>query len=475
MKKLHVVFVALTLSLLLLSIFPLNVSGSGSNIYSAVYIYSTDSDAAQKCRSLLLSYGIAVDLVSNSSAETWDYSPYGLIIIGQDTGDLSVWNPSAATTVINATDKPILALGEGGYAFFGKLNLTIGYPEGAHGSANETYAMDVSHRIFNKPMSISMPPSQILQLYNTSVDTVGIYLPSPIGPTITVLGRDSEYPGYYDIVQEKSRYVLWGFNASADYLTQTGKHLFVNSVFWLLGWETPSSQSAAFIYSTNLDGAQSFKTLLEANGVTVDLVPKTDAGTWDYSGYGLIIIGNDTAYGYNWTPNSTVSVINATGKPILGLCYGGSSFFQELGLFVNWGQSAVGFGNSTYVLYPEHQIFNFPNVISIPPNQTIQLYDSSVVIVETYMPSPQPSVNPLGRDADQSIYYPILQEDARYVFWGFSAPPTNMTQTGKDLFVNIVIWMLGNVIPEFPSTMILPLFMILSIAAVTFAKRKLKT
>jgi hypothetical protein len=219
--------------------------------------------------------------------------------------------------------------------------------------------------------------------------------------------------------------------------------------------------------------AQSFEALLEANSFTVDLVPKADAETWDYSGYGLIIIGNDTAYGYTWTPETAVSVINATGKPILGLCYGGSSFFQELGLFVNWGHSGVGSGNSTYVPYPEHQIFNFPNTISIPPSKIIQLYSVSVKIVETYMPSPQPSVNSLGRDAVQSNYYLILQEDARYVFWGFSASPANMTQTGKDLFVNIVVWMLGNVVPEFPSIAIMPLLMIFSIIAVAFAKRKI--
>ena len=474
MKRLYVVFVGLAFSLFLFQIFPVDASGSANNIYSAAYIYSTDSGTAQKFRSLMLSYGVAVDLVSNSSSETWDYSPYGLIIIGHDTGSNAVWNPSTAVTVINATGKPILALGEGGYAFFGKLGLSIGYPYGAHGSANGTYAMDTSHRIFNQPMSISMPPSQIIQLYNTSVATVVVHLPS-IGPTITVLGRDIEQTSYYNIVQEKSRYVFWGFHASPDYLTQTGRDLFINAVFWLLGWEPPSSHSAAFIYSTNLAGAQSFEALLEANGVTVDLVPKTDVETWDYSGYGLIIIGNDTAYGYDWIPESAVSVINATGKPILGLCYGGSSFFQESGLFVNWINSGVVSGNSTYVIYPEHQIFNFPNAISIPFSQIIQLYNTSVKTVEVYMPSPQPSVNSLGRDVDQSVYHLILQEDARYVFWGFSASPTNMTQTGKDLFVNIVIWMLGNVIPEFPPTAIMPLLMILSIVAITFAKRKLET
>jgi len=473
LKKLYLIFASLTLSLLLLQTITVNTSGSANNIYSAVYIYSNDSATAQKFRSLMLSYGIAVDLVSNSSAETWDYSPYSLIIIGHDTGYTATWNPSTAVTVINATGKPILALGEGGYAFFGKLGLSIGYPRGGHENANGTYAVDPSHRIFNQPMSIGITSSHIIQLYNTSIATVVIYLPSPIDPTITVLGRKIEQTLYYNIAQEKSRYVLWGFHASPDYFTQTGKDLFINVVFWIVGWETPSSHSAAFIYSTNLAGAESFETLLEANGVTVDLVPKTDAGTWDYSGYGLIIIGNDTAYGYNWTPESTVSVINATGKPILGLCYGGSSFFQELGLFVNWGHSGIGSDNNTYVPYPEHQIFNFPKPISIPPSKIIQLYSSSVKTTETYMPSPQPSVNSLGRDAVQSNYHLILQEDARYVFWGFSASPTNMTQTGKNLFVNIVIWMLGNVIPEFPSIAIMPLLIILSIVAVTFAKRKL--
>ncbi|MEM2118938.1 MAG: hypothetical protein QW840_02315 [Candidatus Bathyarchaeia archaeon] len=473
MKKIFVVFVAFTLSMHLLLNLPLNALGSGGTIYSVAYIYSDELDTAQKFRSLLLSYGIAVDLVSNASAETWDYSPYGLIIVGPETGDSSVWNPSTVPSAINATGKPILGLGEGGYAFFGKLSLSIGYPKGGHETANGTHVVNSSHTIFNQPLSITVPPDSTLQLYNTSIATVVIYL-ATVGPTITVLGQKIESSVYYNILQEKSRYTLWGFSASPDYLTQTGKSLFVNLVFWLLGWQAPGSNSAAFVYSTKLDVAQSFETLLEANGITVDLVPKTDAETWNYSSYGLIIIGDDTAFGSDWIPESAVLAINATGKPILGLCRGGSSFFQELGLFVCWGQSAVDSDNCTYVVYPEHQVFNFPNPISIPPSRIIQLYTNSVYIVETWMPSPQPGVNPLGRDVGQANYYLILQEDARYVFWGFSDAPANMTQTGKDLFVNIAFWMMGNVLPEFPIAAILPLIMAFSVAAVATAKRKLK-
>lgn len=471
LEKHHVALVMLVFSLLLPLIFPANVSGSADTIYSVAYIYATDLTTAQKFRSLLLSYGISVDLVASSAAETWDYSTYGLIIIGHDTGNLGQWDPSTAVPVINAAGKPILALGRGGYAFFGKLGLAIGYPNGWHGNGDSTYVMDASHRIFNQPISVSVPTNRIIELYSERVPLVEINLEPPISPTITVLGRSLVSQNHYNIVRE-GRYLLWGFHASPDYLTQTGKNLFINTVLWLLGWEAPSLRSVAFIYSTDLDGAQSFEDLLEDNGITVDLVPKANAEAWGYSGYGVIIIGSDTAYGYDWGPESTILAINAAGKPILGLGYGGSSFFQELGLYINWGHSATGFATSAYVLYPEHQIFNFPNTISIPASRVIQLYSTAVPTLFEYVPSPQPGVNPLAQGVGYISYYLILQEDARYVLWGFTASPAYMTQTGRELFVNIITWMLGYIIPEFPSNTILTAILVISTAAILLLKKR---
>jgi hypothetical protein len=176
-----------------------------------------------------------VDLVPNSTAVTWDYSSYELIIIGGDTGYTENWGSTDAVSVINGSNAPILGLGEGGYAFLGKLEIDIGYPNGGHGDNYQIYVVNASHQIFNNPTTISIPTGKILDLYTSSND-VSIYMwPSP-AEGVTYLGRMSDQDGYYPIISQTTpsrHYALWGFTGSPTDMTQTGKDLFVNMVSWL--------------------------------------------------------------------------------------------------------------------------------------------------------------------------------------------------------------------------------------------------
>ncbi len=62
-----------------------------------------------------------------------------------------------------------------------------------------------------------------------------------------------------------------------------------------------------------------------------------------------------------------------------------------------------------------------------------------------YIPVPPLNVNLLGREVNESDtshnHYPLVQEKTKYFFWGFSDPPSNMTQTANLLFLNIVDYM----------------------------------
>ncbi len=42
----------------------------------------------------------------------------------------------------------------------------------------------------------------------------------------------------------------------------------------------------------------------------------------------------------------------------------------------------------------------------------------------------------LGGEVDNPGYYPLALEHDRYLFWGFEASAENMTEVGKDLFIN---------------------------------------
>ncbi len=182
--------------------------------------------------------------------------------------------------------------------------------------------------------------------------------------------------------------------------------------------------------------------MLSANGLTVDLVDNSTAATRDYSRYKLIIIGSETGRAYEWNPQSAVSMINGSGHPILGLGFGGSSFFYKLGLFMGWGQGWLGNEYQTYVVDTAHQIFTSPTKISVPADRIITLYNSSSGQIGIYMPSPVADVIPLGREIGDSNHYSLMQQSSHYFLWGFNDSPVDMTQTGKDLFINVVLWLM---------------------------------
>ncbi len=474
MNELKVAAAAFAFSLILASAFQAKAS---SSVYSVAFIYSTDIDSADAYRNLLLEHGIAVDLVHNSTAETLNYDDYGLVIIGSDTGEGDTWEPAAAVSAIYLNTRAILGLGDGGYAFFGNISLLseIGYPNGAHTTEDSIYVVDPAHQIFNYPLSISVPPEQVIQLYMYT-ETVGIYAPTP-SYYITLLGRDPDHPNHYPLIQHgyvldhQFRYILWGFNNSPNAMTQTGKDLFVNVVLYLMNWTAPTAYSAAFIYSTDPDSALEYKSLLENHGIAVDLVHNSTAETWDYSGYGLVIIGSDTGRGSTWKPSSAVSAIYWADKPILGLGEGGYAFFGKGGLDIGYPYGWHGSENEIYVVEPVHQIFHFPNEISSPPDRIIQLYTSTDHVGIGMVPIP-PGVTCLGREPDDVDHYSLLQQDAQYVLWGFDNSPNAMTQTGKDLFINIVVWLQGEIIPEFSAPLSFLLTAILITAAAIMATKK---
>ena len=78
------------------------------------------------------------------------------------------------------------------------------------------------------PYPIGVPEDRALQLY-TETDHVGLYL-WPVPETVTVLVGQVDNLGYYPSALEHDRYVIWGFSASAESMTEVGKDLFINMV-----------------------------------------------------------------------------------------------------------------------------------------------------------------------------------------------------------------------------------------------------
>ncbi len=195
----------------------------------AVYIYRDNLALAQQYKQFLDGERFEVDIIAMGAIAGTDFTPYRLIFVGPDTGSGGTWgdNPGTQAQTIEDTNKPVVGLGQGGYAFFGKLGYPIGWGQGWSASGNSVYVMNTDHLAWNQPNEISVPGSRILQLYTSNSSFTAIHYPDPIAGVIGV-GRQTNSDNHYPIIQKDTRYVLWGFDAGPQAMTPTGRQVFVN-------------------------------------------------------------------------------------------------------------------------------------------------------------------------------------------------------------------------------------------------------
>ncbi|MCP4112748.1 MAG: hypothetical protein GY749_45675 [Desulfobacteraceae bacterium] len=84
-----------------------------------------------------------------------------------------------------------------------------------------------------------------------------------------------------------------------------------------------------------------------------------------------------------------------------------------------------------------HPIYNLPDKINIPDDHVVQIYTDTLHIGIFLSPIPQ-NVTVLGREPSDNNHYPLVIENEKYLLWGFTGSPDNMTQTGKSIFINSV-------------------------------------
>jgi hypothetical protein len=205
-------------------------------------------------------------------------------------------------------------------------------------------------------------------------------------------------------------------------------------------YEGMSLPSVVYIYDDEVEAMENFKSLLEMYGVSVHTVSFNDLEQVLLSDYDLIVAGDDT--GWLWTfDNVRTAAVEDSGKPVLGLGKGGYTFFGELGLWIGNPNGGYDSYNSISVIEPEHSLFSTPYQIEIPDDGILQLYTETDSIGIYLWPDVPETVFVIGRKFDDAGYYPLAMEHDRYLLWGFTESPEKMTEVGKRLFINVVIWM----------------------------------
>jgi uncharacterized repeat protein (TIGR01451 family) len=206
------------------------------------YVYRGNTADASSFYNLLVSVGYTVDLIPLGSVMTTNFGSvasgavYKLIIIANDTGELDQWGsvpPPAGISDdqvarIKAAATPIIGLGEGGYAFFGKLHRFIGWPNGWHGPERQVNKAAGSPANYYTGV-ISNP----VDMYTTPVNTVGIYLnPAPLPADVVPVGLENPTQDHASLIQQGCG-LLWGFGGNPNVMTSNGKSVFLNAVAYL--------------------------------------------------------------------------------------------------------------------------------------------------------------------------------------------------------------------------------------------------
>ncbi len=206
------------------------------------YVYRGNTDDATSFYNLLTANGYLVDLIPLGDILATDFSSYDLTIIADDSGNLSQWGIPGDTAnqvaKIIEPNKPILGLGEGGYAFFGQLSLFIGWPNGWHGPEDEVKRAPAA------PLAYYASPNLIagdpVDVYTDPVNEVGIYLggAETIPPSVLPIGLEPPNPDHASLIMQDCRQ-LWGFSGNPREMTATGQNLFVNAVQYARTFQCP--------------------------------------------------------------------------------------------------------------------------------------------------------------------------------------------------------------------------------------------
>jgi hypothetical protein len=196
-----------------------------------LFVYKDGLSSAQAFQDLLQANSIFVELSTVANLPFVELGNYNLVIVGSDTGSLSEWGTKEAVDVLSGSERPVLGLGEGGYAYFGQLDEPLGYPEGAHSNGTEIQWAQASHPIWEYPYTINLREQKLLQLYTDDSNRVDIYLDSPY---LNVFGYNDFDPAYANLVADYGDHMLWGFDDDPKHMTETGRQIFVNTAFWTM-------------------------------------------------------------------------------------------------------------------------------------------------------------------------------------------------------------------------------------------------
>ena len=152
----------------------------------------------------------------------------------------------------------------------------------------------------------------------------------------------------------------------------------------------------------------------------------------------IIIIGMDTGKFWDEQSSSILSQLFENYK-VIGMGDGGARLFNKLELEIGFGHGMHS--NSTVLEVELPEIIKSPFSVSTSDNNTIEVYQQGGYDVSGIYDNGSPAIagfEGIARWVTSPHHWPICRQ-GNFILWAFDAPAQNMTMTGKQLFVNLLV------------------------------------
>jgi hypothetical protein len=186
----------------------------------------------------------------------------------------------------------------------------------------------------------------------------------------------------------------------------------------------------AFIYNNDKESADSYQTLLEEAGFSLQQIRVQAAAKTDFRSFAAILVGSDTARLWG----GSAQAVDKAKKPILGLGEGGYDFFGDLKLAIGAPHGWHGNDRGVFLVNPAKSDLWAFSKAPVKVEEFITVYETTNH-VGIYVPKPAEDVLLLGREEKDAQHFPLLRQGSHYVLWGFTASPNQVTRAGKEFFV----------------------------------------
>lgn len=203
------------------------------------YVYANDGDKANDFKSFLQSQEYHVELIPMDDILSTDFTPYYAILIAPETGDSSNYQErpwgdedEVQANTIAGYNRPVIGLSRGGSLFFQAIGLTINWGQSWVGSGNQVVAENPGAPYWTNPNNVGLPVDNVVSLYDSNSGYVSVYLPGPIAG-ISPIARQVDDAEHYPLIQEGSRFILWGFDDGPADMSNKGRRTFLN-ILWNL-------------------------------------------------------------------------------------------------------------------------------------------------------------------------------------------------------------------------------------------------